>query len=173
MFYSTCNNVIYMSTILHMYNSVKFFLSKGNHSNKNTDLSIYRSSLEMVTFNRYHLIISLLKLMIIKKKLGHIPSELFSNKPGTADGKSLDLAQDGRPWRLMGVGLLSYVTFEEVLFTTNPMITKITGNTSENTRLALLRKFRRIHIFTMALNWRLERFSVCFSRSSKSVSMVT
>lgn len=75
-----------------MYNSVKFFLSKGNHSNKNTDLSIYRSSLEMVTFNRYHLIISLLKLMIIKKKLGHIPSELFSNKPGTADGKSLDLA---------------------------------------------------------------------------------
>lgn len=73
----------------------------------------------------------------------------------------------------MGVGLLSYVTFEEVLFTTNPMITKITGNTSENTRLALLRKFRRIHIFTMALNWRLERFSVCFSRSSKSVSMVT
>lgn len=127
----------------------------------------------MVTFNRYHLIISLLKLMIIKKKLGHIPSELFSNKPGTADGKSLDLAQDGRPWRLMGVGLLSYVTFEEVLFKTNPMITKITGNTSENTRLALLRKFRRIHIFTMALNWRLERFSVCFSRSSKSVSMVT
>lgn len=46
----------------------------------------------MVTFNRYHLIISLLQLMIIKKKLGHIPSELFSNKPGTADGKSLDLA---------------------------------------------------------------------------------
>lgn len=44
------------------------------------------SRLEMVTFNRYHLIISLLKLMIIKKKLGHIPSELFSNKPGTADG---------------------------------------------------------------------------------------
>lgn len=75
-----------------MYNSVKFFLSKGNHSNKNTDLSIYRSSLETVTFNRYHLIISLLKLMIIKKKVGHIPSELFSNKPGTTDGKSLDLA---------------------------------------------------------------------------------
>lgn len=46
------------------------------------------SSLKMVTFNRYHLIISLFEVEFDdqKKKLGHIPSELFSNKPGTADG---------------------------------------------------------------------------------------
>lgn len=74
-----------------MYNLVKFFFFKGNYLNKNIDLLIYRSSLEMVIFNRYYLIILLLKLMIIKKKVGYILFELFSNKFGTVDGKSLDL----------------------------------------------------------------------------------